>query len=128
MILVDSSVWIDHFRHGESALVRLLDTGQVLAHPFVIGELALGNLRQRAQVLALLGDLPLAEVATEAEMVHFINENALFGMGIGYIDAHLLAATRLTPDTSIWTQDKRLRAAAERLSMAASMAETGSPG
>ena len=127
MILVDSSVWIDHFRHGESALVGLLDTGQVLAHPFVIGELALGNLRQRAQVLALLGDLPQALVATEAEMLHFIGQHSLFGMGIGYVDAHLLAGARLTPDTSIWTRDRRLRAAAETLSLAASMAGEASP-
>ena len=128
MILVDSSVWIDHFRHGESALVGLLDTGRVLTHPFVIGELALGNLRQREQVLALLEELPRALVATEAEVLHFIGRHALFGMGIGYVDAHLLAGARLTPDTSIWTRDKRLRAAAETLSLAASVAGDASPG
>ena len=117
MILVDSSVWIDHFRNGDRALVRLLNTGQVLAHPFVIGELALGNLRLRDQVLGLLQDLPFASVATEGEVLAFIDRQALFG--IGYVDAHLLAAARLTPDTLIWTRDKRLQAAADRMSLAA---------
>ena len=128
MILVDSSVWIDHFRNGDLALVGLLNTGQVLTHPFVIGELALGHLRLREQVLALLEELPRALVATEAEVLHFIGRHTLFGMGIGYVDAHLLAGARLTPDTSIWTRDKRLRAAAKRLSLAASMADRGSAG
>ena len=121
MILVDSSVWIDHLRAGDPALMELLNRGQVLVHPFVIGELALGNLRQRDAVLGLLEDLPRASAATEAETRHFIGRHALFGMGIGYVDAHLLAAARLTPDTSIWTRDKRMRAAAHRLSLAADL-------
>lgn len=131
MILVDSSVWIDHFRNGDRALVRLLNTGQVLAHPFVIGELALGNLRLRDQVLGLLQDLPFASVATEGEVLAFIDRQALFangalfGIGIGYVDAHLLAAARLTPDTLIWTRDKRLQAAADRMSLAAKWPPNG---
>jgi predicted nucleic acid-binding protein len=123
VILVDSSVWIDHLRAGNPALIGLLNTGQVLVHPFVIGELALGNLRQRDAILGLLEDLPRTLVATDAETLHFIDRHALFGQGIGYVDAHLLAAARLTLDTSIWTRDKRLHAAAGKLSLAADLAD-----
>ena len=119
MILVDSSVWIDHLRTGDGTLVELLETGQVLAHPFVIGELALGGLRQRETILAALRGLPRAIVASDEEVLQFIDRQALFGLGIGYIDAHLLAATRLMPGASLWTRDKRLRAAADRLALAA---------
>ena len=123
MILVDSSVWIDHLRAGDADLQGLLNRSRVLTHPFVIGELALGNLRQRDVVIGLLEDLPRALVATDAETRHFIDRHALFGMGIGCVDAHLLAAARLTPDTSIWTRDKRLRAVAFNLSLAADLAD-----
>ncbi len=123
MILVDSSVWIDHLRAGDPGLTGLLNRGQVLAHPFVIGELALGNLRQRETVLELLEDLPQAVVATDVETRHFIGRHARFGMGIGYVDAHLLASARLTPDTSIWTRDRRLQAVAKNLSLAADLAD-----
>lgn len=119
MILVDTSVWIDHLRAGDERLVRLLGEGQVLAHPFVIGELALGNLRNRDAVLGALQDLPQAGVGTETEVFHFIEEKALFGIGIGYIDAHLLAATLLTPGSRLWTRDKRLLAASAQLGIAA---------
>jgi predicted nucleic acid-binding protein len=119
VILVDSSVWIDHLRSGNATLARMLDTGRVLAHPFVIGELALGNLRQRDFILAALRDLPQAVVASETEVLHFIIQQALYGRGIGYVDAHLLASTRLTSDGSLWTQDKRLRAVADWLGLAA---------
>lgn len=118
MILVDTSVWIDHLRKGDATLALLLDTGRVLAHPFVIGELALGNLKQRTLILAMLRDLPQATVATDAEVLHFINKHLLFGLGIGYVDAHLLAATRLT-SASLWTRDKPLLAAAARLGLTA---------
>jgi predicted nucleic acid-binding protein len=119
MILVDTSVWIDHLRSGDALLAALLDRGQVLAHPFVIGELALGSLRQRDVVLEALQDLPQATVATDAEVRHFIAGHALFGLGIGYVDVHLMAAVQLTPGTSLWTRDKRLHAAAEKLGLAA---------
>lgn len=119
MILVDTSVWIDHLRAGDAALVRLLETGRVLAHPYVIGELALGSLKNRDVVVSTLGDLPRVTVATDDEVLRFIGEQTLFGLGIGYVDAHLLAATRLTPGATIWTRDKRLAATAERLSLAA---------
>ncbi|VVE12421.1 ribonuclease [Pandoraea eparura] len=119
MILVDTSIWIDHLRAGDATLVRLLETGRVLAHPYVIGELALGSLKNRDVVISTLRDLPRVAVATDDEVLRFIGEQTLFGLGIGYVDAHLLAATRLTPGAAIWTRDKRLAATAERLSLAA---------
>lgn len=118
MILVDTSIWIDHLRAGDKLLSNLLDAGRVLAHPFVTGELALGNLRQRDVILDALSDLPQAKVATDKEILHFIDQSPLFGLGIGYVDAHLLAAVRLTAGTVLWTRDKRLRGVAERLSLA----------
>jgi predicted nucleic acid-binding protein len=92
--------------------------GAVLAHPFVIGELALGNLRQRDIVLSALSDLPRTSIATDVEVLHFINRHALFGRGIGYIDAHLLAAVQLTAGAELWTKDKRLHGAAVELGLA----------
>jgi predicted nucleic acid-binding protein len=118
VILVDSSIWIDHWRSSDERLTQLLGEGQVLAHCFVTGELALGNLLHREAVLTALQDLPQATLATDAEVQGFIAENALAGSGIGYIDAHLLAAVRLTPGTQLWTRDKRLLAAGLRLGMA----------
>ena len=119
MILVDTSIWIDHLRTRDEQLTQLLEAGQVLAHPFVTGELALGNLRNRDAVLGALQDMPQAGVATEPEVLRFIGEKGLFGLGIGYIDAHLLAAVLLTPGSLLWTRDKRLLAASSRLSIAA---------
>lgn len=122
MILVDTSIWIDHFRSGDERLVRLLNDGKVLAHPFITGELALGNLGNRQAVLISLQNLPQTTVATEAEVLRFIEEKHLFGMGIGYIDAHLLAAVLLTPGSALWTRDKRLTSASKLLGIAASTA------
>jgi predicted nucleic acid-binding protein len=119
VILVDTSVWIGHLRNGDPALAGLLETAEVLVHPFVIGEIALGNLRQRALLIAMLKDLPRTAVATDAEVLDFIDRHALFGYGIGYVDAHLLAAVRLTAAASLWTRDKRLQKAATRLGLAA---------
>lgn len=118
MILVDTSIWVDHLRAGDEALAGLLEAGAVLAHPYVIGELALGHLSQRGVVLGALSDLPQAEVATDAEVLHFIDRHALFGLGIGYVDAHLLAAAQLSAGASLWTRDKRLHAVAGRLGLA----------
>lgn len=118
MILVDTSVWVDHLRAGDKALAALLDAVMVLTHPFVIGELALGNLRQREIVLSALSDLPHATIATDAEVLHFIERHALFGRGVGYVDAHLLAATRLTAGAELWTNDRRLRGVAAELGLA----------
>jgi predicted nucleic acid-binding protein len=117
VILVDTSVWVEHLRVGEVTLAALLEDGQVLVHPFVIGELALGNLRQRTSVLALLQDLPAAVIATDQEVMRFIERNSLAGQGIGYVDAHLLASVRLTAGSSIWTRDTHLAAIATRLGM-----------
>jgi len=120
MILVDTSIWIDHLRAADERLAGWLGEGQVLAHPFVIGELALGNLHNREVVLQALQDLPQTCVATELEVLRFINEKKLFGAGIGYLDTHLLAAVFLTPGAKLWTRDKHLLAAGTRLGIAAS--------
>lgn len=121
MILIDTSVWVDHLRVGDKLLVRLLDASQVLAHPFVIGELALGNLRQRQLILQTLSDLPPAKVASDREVLHFIEHDSLFGLGIGYVDAHLLAAVRLTAGAMLWTRDKQLHGVASRMGLAANL-------
>jgi predicted nucleic acid-binding protein len=119
MILVDTSVWIDHLRASDERLTQLLVAGQVLVHPFVIGELALGNLRNRDTLLGALQDMPQAAVATESEVLRFIGQQNLFGLGIGYIDAHLLAAVMLVPGSLLWTRDKRLLTASVQLGIAA---------
>ena len=118
MILVDTSVWVDHFRAADAALVQLLNAGMILGHPFVTGEIALGYLHRRALILADLSTLPQATVATDAEVLRFIDRYALFGRGIGYVDAHLLAAAQLTAGATLWTRDKRSHAAARDLSLA----------
>ena len=117
MILVDTSIWVDHFRTGNATLATLLAHGRVLTHPFVTGELALGNLRQRSAILTDLSDLPAAVVATDAEVLRFITRHALYGRGIGYIDVHLLTAARLTADAKLWTKDKRLNGVAEAMGL-----------
>jgi predicted nucleic acid-binding protein len=124
VILADTSVWVDHLRAGDEALATLLDGGMVLAHPFVIGELALGNLRQREVVLKALADLPHANVATDAEVLHFIEHHALSGRGIGYVDAHLLAAVTLTAGAKLWTKDKRLHGVAVQLGLAITLSRS----
>jgi hypothetical protein len=118
VILVDTSVWVDHLRAGDQALAGLLEAGKVLAHPFVIGELALGNLPRRDQSLRWLRDLPQANVATDREVLYFIDRHRLFGLGIGYVDAHLLASVSLTAGADLWTRDRRLGRAAGRLGLA----------
>src|SRR6185436_3299190 len=92
MILVDTSVWVDHLRAADGKLVALLQTGQVVIHPFVVGEIALGNLKQRRTVLGALGNLPQAPVARDDEVLHFIERNGLAGTGLAYVDVHLLAS------------------------------------
>ena len=118
MILVDSSVWVAHLRTNESALVELLNTGRVLSHPFVIGELACGNLKNRKAVLSLLQDLPAAPVATAEEALFFIESHGLMGRGIGYVDTHLLASVSLAGTGRLWTRDKRLNAVAGSMRLA----------
>jgi predicted nucleic acid-binding protein len=118
VILLDTSVWVDHLRTGDKVVAGLLDSGRVLVHTFVVGELALGNLRQRHVILSLLQDLPRAIAAMDQEVLHFIERHALAGQDIGYVDAHLLASTQLTTGASLWTRDKGLLRVAERLGLA----------
>jgi predicted nucleic acid-binding protein len=118
VILVDTSVWVDHLRRSNEQLSALLHRNEVLAHCFVIGELALGGIDQRG-VLAHLMELPAAKVASDEEVLWFIEQEKLHGSGIGYVDAHLLAATRIMTGTMFWTRDKRLHIAAEKLGLAA---------
>lgn len=118
MIVVDTSVWVDHLRIGLPSLVDALDDGLVLMHPFVFGELACGNLKNRTEVLQLLGDLPAAPTVTDAEARAFIERRSLMGRGIGYVDVHLLAATALAVATRLWTRDRRLLDAAMKLDLA----------
>jgi predicted nucleic acid-binding protein len=114
VILVDTSVWVDHLRSGDPELATALADGDVLIHPFVVGELACGNIAKRKEILELLGQLPSAREATHEEVIALIERRRLMGRGIGYVDAHLLAAALLTPSTTLWTRDKRLaRIAAE---------------
>ena len=125
MILVDTSIWIDHLRTGDDELIGLLNDNDVLAHPWIAGELALGYLSRRTEVLALIQNLPQATVATHDEVLALIDRHQLFGIGIGYVDAHLLAATMLTPGARLWTRDKRLTSTAAGLGI--SQVDTRSP-
>ena len=118
VIVVDTSIWVDHLRVGNASLAALLSDGRVLTHPFVIGELALGSFRQRRAVLADLSDLPEVVVATDAEVLSFIDRHSLFGRGVGYIDVHLLAAARLTAGAKLWTNDRRLHDVADAWGLA----------
>jgi predicted nucleic acid-binding protein len=114
-------VWIDHLKNSDDELADLLGTGRVLAHSFVTGELALGSLRQRRAVLESLRDLPQATVASDDEVMMLIEREQLYGLGIGYVDAHLLAAVRLTSGALLWTRDRRLRQAATQLGLSANL-------
>ncbi len=124
MILVDSSVWIDHLRHGEPALIDLLEASLVLCHPFIIGELACGNLRQREHILATLQQLPSSPPASHEEAMGLVNRHQLAGRGIGWVDVHLLAATLLAGGARLWTRDKRLARVAAKLGIAYDAART----
>lgn len=117
MILVDTSIWIDHFRKSEAILSERLLERKILSHPFTIGELACGNLVNRKQVLDRFADLPQAPVASDDEVLRLIEIHRLMGRGIGYIDAHLLASTALSNNTRLWTRDLRLRSIAEELEL-----------
>lgn len=115
MILVDTSVWVDHLRHGNSLLVEQLHSGSVLCHPLIVAELSLGTLKSRVDVLSLLADLPTGVTATNAEVQHLIEERKLYGRGVGVVDVHLAACCLMTSGTSLWTGDKRLNAVAAEL-------------
>lgn len=114
MILVDTSVWVEHLRSGTIGLETLLMEGQVVCHPFIVGELACGNLKNRGEILALLQNLPMASSAEDDEVIQFINDHQLMGKGLGYIDIHLLMSSLLSR-IPLWTLDKRLHEAAQSL-------------
>ena len=116
MILVDTSVWIDHFRRGNDALAALLEDAEVFCHPFIVGELACGHLGSRSTILEMLHDLPDVPLAEHAEVLAFIERHRLMGCGIGWVDAHLLTST-LMAGTVLWTLDKRLARAARKLAV-----------
>lgn len=118
MILVDTSVWIEHLRRGAERLRSLLESDQVLCHPFVVGELACGTLRNRNKILNNLRALPEARVAGQQEVLRFLEGHHLYGRGLGWVDAHLLASTLLT-ECMLWTLDRPLRRAAATLEVLA---------
>ena len=118
MILVDTSVWVGHLRSGNARLESLLDDEQVLCHPFIIGELACGNLRNREEILNLLASLPEARIAEHQEVLHLLAEKHLYGRGLGWIDAHLLTSARIT-GCELWTLDFPLRRAAASIKISA---------
>ncbi|MCA9784688.1 MAG: PIN domain-containing protein [Candidatus Delongbacteria bacterium] len=120
MILVDTSIWIDHLRQGDEQLVELLNSGLVLGHPLVLGELACGNLRNRQELLGLLKTLPQARTTETDETLHFLETAKLFGLGLGWVDVSLLASAQLT-GCQLLTRDRTLARAATRLGSAGSM-------
>jgi predicted nucleic acid-binding protein len=107
MVLVDTSVWVSHLREGNVGLEKLLNDGEVVCHPFIVGELACGNLRNRYEIFSYLQSLPMTILAEDDEVLKFIEDNQLMGKGLGYIDVHLMASAVLT-DVSLWTLDKTL--------------------
>jgi predicted nucleic acid-binding protein len=122
LILADTSIWVDHLRSGNKELGKLLNRGQIVIHPFIIAELALGSLRGRMQTLALLDRLPQVRVAQLSEVRLMIEARRLYSLGIGLIDAHLIASVFINLPTLLWTRDKRLRKAAEGLGIHAGLA------
>ena len=117
MVLVDTSIWVDHLRKGNRRLEQLLLDAEVVSHPYVIGELACGNIKNRAQVLSLLNALPLAPQVSFDECLYFIDQQQLYGTGLGFVDINLLASALLA-EVPLWTNDKRLKKAAARLKIA----------
>jgi len=121
MTLVDTSIWIDHIRRSDSRLIALLDADLVCMHPWVLGEIACGNIADRSNWLYLLGSLPCVPVATDEEVLFFIERHRISGKGVGYLDMHLLAATTLA-SLKLWTRDRRLNEVASLLGLNASVA------
>jgi predicted nucleic acid-binding protein len=121
VILADTSVWIDHLNRGDNTLQRLLDADELIMHPFVVGEVALGSWPDRVAALMTMRDLRFSITAEDAEVLRLIEDLALSGTGIGYMDAHLLASVLLTPETRLWTRDKALRKVARQLSLDAGL-------
>jgi len=121
VILIDTSIWVDFIRAGDPSLSSLLNDAKVLIHPFVIGELAVGNLGDRERILSELKTLSFTALATDSEVLEIIDRHRLYGLGIGYVDCHLLAGVTLTSGASFWTRDKRLFDAARRLGIAVTL-------
>ena len=117
MILIDTSLLADHFRAVDPVVAALLAQGDVICHPFVIGEIMMGNPRNRHGIAELLNRLPQLPIASDSEVLDFVERHSLFGTGLGYVDAHLLAAARLTRGTTVWTRDRQMAKAAEHLSI-----------
>ena len=117
MILIDTSLLADHFRMADPVVVGLLVQGEVICHPFVVGEIMMGNPRNRHGIAELLHRLPQLPIASDTEVLDFVERHLLFGTGLGYVDAHLLAAVRLARGTTVWTRDRRMAKAAEQLSI-----------
>jgi predicted nucleic acid-binding protein len=118
MVVADTSVWIDHLRSQDALLSKLLQACQVRLHPYVIGELACGQLAQRQVFLELLNNLPQSRIASHQEVMQLIEQQQLMGLGIGYVDCHLLASVKLSNGLQLWTRDKRLKQAAAKLNIA----------
>lgn len=117
MVLIDTSVWIEHLRGKTEVVEDLLTANEVIIHPFIIGEIACGNFTNRGEVLSMLHRLPALSVTDDSLVLYFIDQNKLAGSGMGYIDAHLLASAVLEPPTRVLTLDKRFRAAAEAMEL-----------
>jgi hypothetical protein len=115
VILADTSVWVDHVRRRNPDLTDLLDAGEILTHSFVIAEVAMGNLPRRPTFLEAMDKLRRAATASDREAISLMERERLYGLGIGFVDLHLLASTRLTPSATLWTRDRRLREIARRL-------------
>jgi predicted nucleic acid-binding protein len=107
-VLVDTTVWVDHFQQTEPQLVRLLNEGCVLGHPFVLGEMALANLQDRERILGWMADLQPTVLASPSEVLELVELRELHGQGLGYVDTHLLASVLLSPGTTLWTRDMQL--------------------
>jgi predicted nucleic acid-binding protein len=118
MVLIDTSIWVDYIRFGNEQLAALLSQDRVLMHDMVLGEIACGSLQQRMDRLAVLAQLPYIDSAEHSEVLRFIDNHQLHGCGIGYVDNHLLAAVKLRMGARLWSSDKRLVAAAQRLGLA----------
>ena len=116
MVLVDTSIWVTHLRQGSRQLEKLLMDAEVLCHPFIIGELACGNLKNRNEIISLLQSLPMASTIEFDEFLFFIDRNQLMRKGIGFVDVHLLASAQLT-GVPLWTADRRLKSAADQLEL-----------
>src|ERR1700761_1524511 len=117
MILADTSVWVDHFRKRDSELFRQLQNNNVSIHPFVVAELALGELPNRQKTISLLDELSTVRVAQTSEVRSMVEVHSLFGSGLGFVDAHLLASTLITAHTALWTRDRQLRSIARRFGL-----------